>query len=187
MLVGNPWILVLSQLAAAALIALALRGARPRGTPKPDGSIELRYPVAARRATLAAPALVLAGTLVALGTPRSGWTLAIGLLTVAVLLLVRIEIAGVRVRLLPDGIEQSSTFVHPTALRWSDVTGLEWSPLARSFVLTGPPGRVMVSAHLEGLGDFARVVRAHVSLDAGVAGPDVRPRLAALASRLGDA
>jgi hypothetical protein len=186
-LVGNPWVLVGSQAVAASLVALALRRPGVRGSPRPDGSLELRYPAAARRATLVAPVLVLAGTVTALGTPRSGWTLAIGLLTVAVLLLVRVEIAGVRVRLLADGIEQSSTFVHPTALRWSEITGLEWSPLARSFVLTGPPGRVMVSAHLEGLGDFARAIRANVPLEAGVAAPDVRPRLAALASRLDEA
>jgi hypothetical protein len=180
---GNPWILLLSQLAAIVAVALALRRPAPDAPKGADGTIELRYPAAARRVTLVAPFLALAGTIVALGGPHSSNMLGIGVATVAALLLVRVEVAGVRVRLLPDGIEQSSAFVHPTALRWAEVTAVEWSPLARSFILRGPAGRLMVSAYLEGLAEFARAVQANVSLDSAAAGPGVRARLEELAGR----
>jgi hypothetical protein len=97
----------------------------------------------------------------------------------AVLWLVRIEVAGVRHALAPEGIVRGSPWTGRTVIAWSEVARVRWSAAGQWLVVEARDGRrLRIPSLVSGLGDLAERVTARGGLSPDAFGPGVPERLA---------
>ncbi len=167
---GRPWWVPVVQWAAWGVVMTAVMGwlARSRMKQRPEQlANDLRHPpstlITGIIGFLFFAALCVVSNTMGKNETTSVWTSLVFLFFAAMSLATIAEYFRARHRLTPDGLEFGRLLGRRGALKWVDVTSVEFAPTMKWFrIKTKQRGTIRISAMLMGLPAFAHQILAHV-------------------------